>query len=365
MVVQAPPPPLLPCPLSAGWDKVAEVRLPRLDGAGQPSGGFSAATYRADRDELWLLSDSPLGQLVGWSGLGKLGKSPLRSLGGVSLRSGKGATLPESMDGEGLVLQGERAWVVSEGRRIPERPPQLLRFDRRSGELELAFPMPAEWQPAPGQGLASNAGPESLTLLRRRNKPAVLLIAAESALLQDPPGQVRVLGWPLGSTMESLAADPEPRQPLRLPQGDGWGLTDLLALPETSHEAPLLGLQRRFQAPDQWSNRLVLYPLPKPIPPAGNAAPLTPLMSWDLKALGLSPDNWEAITPGPPLEDGRPSLLLVADDNFSPLQANLLAQLAPRRSGACRSWRTPSHAGTATDLVGEAPPAPSALLAAS
>ena len=43
---------------------MAEVRLPRLDGAGQPSGGVSAATYRADRDELWLLSDAPVGQLV-------------------------------------------------------------------------------------------------------------------------------------------------------------------------------------------------------------------------------------------------------------------------------------------------------------
>ena len=338
MVVQAPPPPLLPCPLSAGWDKVAEVRLPRLDGAGQPSGGFSAATYRADRDELWLLSDAPLGQLVGWSGLGKLGKSPLRPLGVVSLRSGVGATLPESMDGEGLVLKGERAWVVSEGRRIPERPPQLLRFDRRSGELELALPMPAEWQPAPGQGLASNQGPESLTLLLRQGKPAVLLMAAESALLQDPPGQVRVLGWTLGASMESPAVAPKPLQPLRLPVGAGWGLTDLLALPEPPLEAPLLGLQRRFQAPDQWSNRLVLYPLPKPITAAGNAAPLSPLMSWDLNALGLTPDNWEAITPGPPLEDGRPTLLLASDDNFSPLQDNHLVQLAPRRTAACRPW---------------------------
>ena len=26
MVVPIPPPPLLPCPLSAGWDKLAEVR---------------------------------------------------------------------------------------------------------------------------------------------------------------------------------------------------------------------------------------------------------------------------------------------------------------------------------------------------
>jgi len=59
-------------------------------------------------------------------------------------------------------------------------------------------------------------------------------------------------------------------------------------------------------------------------------------MSWDLKALGLTPDNWEAITPGPPLEDGRPTLLLAADDNFSPLQDNYLVQLAPRRTGACR-----------------------------
>jgi hypothetical protein len=261
-------------------------------------------------------------------------------LGVVRLRSGKGANLPQSIDGEGLVLLGERAWVASEGRGSPERPTQLLGFDRRSGELQLAMPMPAEWQPAPGQGLAANRGPESLTLLQRQGKPALLLMAAETALLQDPAGQVRVLGWPLGAGMASVAGNPKPLQPLRLPRGDGWGLTDLLALPEApvgaTLGAPLLGLQRRFQAPDQWSNRLVLYPLPKPITPAGNAAPLAPLMSWDLKAIGLSSDNWEAITPGPPLEDGRPTLLLASDDNFSPFQANHLARLAPRRSATCR-----------------------------
>ena len=340
MIVQAPPPPLLPCPLTAGWELVAEVRLPKLDGAGKSSGGFSAASYRADRDQLWLLSDAPKGQLVGWGGLGKLGKAPLRPLGVVRLRSGKGAPLPQSIDGEGLVLLGERAWVASEGRGSPKRPTQLLGFDRRSGELQLAIPMPDEWQTATGQGLAANRGPESLTLLQRRGKPALLLMAAETALLQDPAGQVRVLGWPLGAGMASVAGNPKPLQPLRLPRGDGWGLTDLLALPEAplgaTLGAPLLGLQRRFQAPDQWSNRLVLYPLPKPITPAGNAAPVAPLMSWDLKAIGLSSDNWEAITPGPPLEDGRPTLLLASDNNFSPFQANHLARLAPRRSATCK-----------------------------
>jgi hypothetical protein len=285
--------------------------------------------------------------LVGWGGIGELGKSPLRPLGLVGLRSGQGASLPESMDGEGLVMQGERAWVASEGRRIPDRPPQLLAFNRRSGVLELAMPMPTEWQTTPGRGLDANRGPESLTMLLRQGKPTLLLMAAESALLQDPPGQVRVLGWPLGTNKESLAGDPEPLQPLRLPQGEGWGLTDLLAVAEAPIEPFLLGLHRKFQAPDQWSNRLVLYPLPKPITPAENAAPLAPLMSWDLKAIGLPPDNWEAITPGPPLEDGRPTLLLASDDNFSPLQDNHLAQLAPRRTAACGPWGgSPSFTGS-------------------
>ena len=344
MIVQTPPPALLPCPLTAGWELVAEVRLPRLDGAGNIFGGFSAASYNANRDQLWLLSDAPKGRLVGWGGLDKLGKAPLRPLGVVHLRSGKDANLPKSIDGEGLVLLGERAWVVSEGRGSPERPAQLLGFDRRSGELQLAMPMPAEWQPAPGQGLAANRGPESLTLLQRQGGPAMLLMAAETALLQDSAGQVRVLGWPLGAGMASAAGNPKPLQPLQLPRGDGWGLTDLLALPEgpigtplgSPFGPPLLGLQRRFQAPDQWRNRLVLYPLPKPITPAANAAPLPPLMSWDLKAIGLSADNWEAITPGPPLEDGRPTLLLASDDNFSPFQANHLARLAPRQTAACK-----------------------------
>jgi hypothetical protein len=332
----------LPCPLSAGWDKVAEVRLPGVDGTGKASGGFSAASYRADRDELWLLSDASVGQLVGWSGLAKLGKSPLRPLAVLILRSGKDTNLPKRIDGEGLVLRGERAWVASEGRRTPQRPPQLLAFNRHSGELERSIAMPAPWLPAPGQGLAANRGPESLTLLQRQGKPALLLMAAESALLQDPPGQVRVLGWPLSSNLASVSGDPLPLQPLRLPHGDGWGLTDLLAVPKARLEAPLeaslLGLQRRFNQPDRWSNRLVVYPLPQPIKPGTPAAPLAPLMSWDLKAIGLTPDNWEAISPGPPLEDGRPTLLLASDNNFSPFQHNHLARLAPRRTAACRPW---------------------------
>jgi len=56
------------------------------------------------------------------------------------------------------------------------------------------MPMPAECQPAPGQELAANRGLESLALLQRQAKPGILLMAAEPVLLQDPAGQVRLLG---------------------------------------------------------------------------------------------------------------------------------------------------------------------------
>lgn len=88
----------------------------------------------------------------------------------------------------------------------------------------------------------------------------------------------------------------------------------------------LLGLLRRFQFPNQWQIRLALYPMPE----AGQARPSAPLAQWDLLAAGLEPDNWEAITAGPPLKDGRPVLVLVSDDNLNPLQQNRLALLAPR-----------------------------------
>jgi hypothetical protein len=47
------------------------------------------------------------------------------------------------------------------------------------------------------------------------------------------------------------------------------------------------------------------------------------------------PDNWEALEEGPRLPDGRTTLVLVSDDNLSPLQASRLALLTADRPG-CR-----------------------------
>jgi hypothetical protein len=353
----------LPCPLEAGWETLVTLRLPRVEG-GRPSGGFSAVSYDPGSDLLELLSDAPRGVVQRWSGLRSLvaaaqagavqspaGPSPfLRPRAPLPLHSGS-AQLPEAMDGEGLVRLGGDLWVASEGRRSAARPAQLLRFDAATGALRQALELPPAWLPAPGRGLEMNKGPESLALWRQAGRADRLLMASETALLQDPPGQVRLLLW----IPSASGATARPLRSLALP--GAWSLTELLLVPQARGTAGLLALLRRFEEPDRWGAKLLLYPPPSPEDGAAATAaplgaadppanPLPPRHSWDLLATGpgrtgLPPDNWEGLGWGPPLADGRATLVLVTDDNFNPLQANLLAVLAPRRLAGCRS----THAG--------------------
>ena len=310
-----PPTVALPCPLSAGWELVEQRLIEPSQG-----GGFSAGAYRAEVDELWLLSDTPKGRISRWRGLRERGLRGLDPLPPLRLEQ------PQPMDGEGLVLDGDKLWLAGEGRLQPPRPAGLLRYNLGTGQLQQTKALPPAWQLQAKQGLRSNGGPESLT---RLPTSGALLMAAEMALLQDPPGQVRLLRWQPDGTG---TLEPVELRPLALPPG-GWGLTDLLAT-----DQGLLGLWRHFAAPDQWQARLVLYPATamaaKPANgPAGR--PVTPLISWNLLQLGLAPDNWEVLLAAPPLADGRSSLLLATDDNFNPMQRSHLARLVPRQQPGC------------------------------
>ena len=310
-----PPAIALPCPLSAGWELVEQRLIEPSQG-----GGFSAGAYRPEVDELWLLSDTPKGRISRWRGLRERGLKGLDPLPPLRLDQ------PQPMDGEGLVVDGGNLWLASEGRLQPARAAGLLRYDLATGQLQQTKALPPAWQLQANQGLRSNGGPESLTRLPTSRD---LLMAAEMALLQDPPGQVRLLRWQPDGTG---TLQPVELRPLALPPG-GWGLTDLLAT-----DQGLLGLWRHFEAPDQWQARLVLYPATAMAakPAKGSAGqPVTPLISWNLLQLGLAPDNWEVLLAAPALGDGRSSLLLASDDNFNPMQRSHLARLVPRQQPGC------------------------------
>ena len=151
----------LPCPLAAGWELIHNVELPDRGLDGARVGGFSAVAYQRKHDRLWLLSDATTGYLVSFTGLSRLLQGEQASLKGgrrLLLRDRKGAPLPADFDGEGLVLNGHQVWIVSEGRRSPQRRARLQRYNLLNGRLQREVPLLADWQEREGQGLASNRG---------------------------------------------------------------------------------------------------------------------------------------------------------------------------------------------------------------
>ena len=323
----------LPCPFSAGWELIKTVELPKHGSDARLIGGFSAVAYQRQHDRLWLLSDSPQGYLVSFTGLRALLKTEQRSLRGghrLMLRDPSGALLPEGFDGEGLVLMNDQAWIVSEGRRRPERRARLQRFSLRNGHLQQDVALPPAWQEREGQGLASNKGPESLM----RTASGDLVLAAEAPLIQDRAHAGR--DWVRLARLRPVAGGhPEPLDGMAIgPAGAAvthkLGLTELLAMEDASAVLALL----RSVSPDRgWTAHLAVVQMPA----SGRAAapPIQPLHRWNLLSSGLPAANWEGMAWGPMTGDGRVSLVMVNDDGFSSLQRNWLSVLAPVHRPGC------------------------------
>ena len=286
------------------------------------------------RRRLWLLSDAKRTHSVALHWQGTV-RQPVFSVQAPQPLQGQGS---QKLDAEALVRAPgsttERFWMASEARNPSKRPASLLELKLLGSggfAIQQQWPLPAEWQPQQGRGLRRNKGPEALVAL-----PGLrFVLAAEASLQQDSSRQLRLLlaeqqgqqmkFTPLGTPL--LVSAP-------LQAEAHWGLTSLLPA-QATEQPPLLALWRGYAEPNSWWNRLSLLP-PLPLDQAPSRA-VAPMMRWDLRDVGLEPDNWEALTAGPQLEDGRPTLLLASDDNFSPFQQNRLALLAPLQPEACAS----------------------------
>ena len=326
-------PPLAPCPLEAGWELIWQQSLPNPT-ADQRFGGFSGMALDWPRRRLWLLSDAKRTHSVALHWQGTV-RQPVFSVQAPQPLQGQGS---QKLDAEALVRAPgsttERFWMASEARNPSKRPASLLELKLLGSggfAIQQQWPLPPEWQPQQGRGLRRNKGPEALVAL-----PGLrFVLAAEASLQQDSSRQLRLLlaeqqgqqmkFTPLGTAL--LVSAP-------LQAKAHWGLTSLLPA-QAAERPPLLALWRGYAEPNSWWNRLSLLP-PLPLDQAPSRA-VAPLMRWDLRDVGLEPDNWEALTAGPQLEDGRPTLLLASDDNFSPFQQNRLALLAPLQPEACAS----------------------------
>ncbi len=248
----------------------------------------------------------------------------LRDVAGVPFAAGV-------LDPEGIALASTGdLFVASEGDANALIPPFVDRFTV-IGRQRDALPIPAAYLPAPDFGIRNNLAFESLTVTPGEG---TLFTATENALFQDgPPATVdagspaRILAFDLaaGDVAAEHVYEVGPVVAASVPPGEFTtnGLVELLAVGEDR----LLALERSFSIGVGFDAFLFEVSTAGADDVAGvesieglEVTPVSKREVLDLGGLGVLLDNVEAMALGPVLPDGRRSLIVVSDNNFSPFQ---------------------------------------------
>ena len=326
--------------------------------AGTTVGGLSSITYDARRRAYYAVSDDPsnlqpvrfytLGLDVGD---GRLTDGDVAFRDVTTLLAPDGAPYPPaSLDPEGLALTRDRELIfTSEGLPAAGIDP-FVRRAALDGTYRGSLRVPDPFLVGPDQsaGVRPNLGFESAGV---SPDGRTLYVGAENALYQDGPAATvaggspaRILRYGLRSGRVERSwvypTDPVAEPPVPATQFSVNGLVELLPL-DDDH---LIAMERSFSvgAPGTGNTiRLYLVSLRgatdvSRLARLGDRPGIRPLrktLLLDLDALGLPLDNVEGLTFGPRLRDGRRSLVLVSDDNFSPTQFTQFLLFALDRGG--------------------------------
>jgi hypothetical protein len=340
-----------------------EAILPQATASGPGRaevGGLSGAYYDVESGTLYAVSDD--------RDRPRLLTLDVRLTPEISLVPREGVTLQfpyrqrRTLDAEGLAAGPRgRVFVSSEGDPAnPQEPVPGIYEYTRGGRFIRSLPMPSAYvRSSQTSGMRPNG---SLEALSTSPGGARLFTATESSLRQDGPeanfdhgALIRVLVYNLRSLSTppreyAYRTDPIERQPgFSNPRAEA-GVAEVLALSETD----LLFLERGFIAdasakPLRSATTIRIYRATIneaaevtgrtsliETPPAEvlrktlvfDGADAAVALSDRLRSL----ENFEAMTFGPRLPDGSPTLLLLSDDNFSARQVTALLVLR---------WATP------------------------
>ena len=300
------------------------LELPPTRALDAPVGGLSALAYDATLDVLWALSDdrSERGparihafrvhhQDARPTGLDLLRTLPLLDAQGHPFER-------HTLDPEGLTLAGPDHFLLSsEGITSKGIPPFVVKLDRNNAAVVETLVLPDAFipdAPMPNQtrGVLDNFGLEALGTCPDQTA----LTMNEAPLAQDRPrGNVlRVLVFP-----PAAAAPPSQWEYVLEPAPPGslvHGVTSLLCL----EKQDVLTLERSWGKEVGFFNRIFHVDF--------SQTPARKTLVLDLNTLALRRDNYEGLSLGPTLPDGRRTLYVVSDDNFLAEQATVLAWFA-------------------------------------
>ncbi|MEG5037033.1 esterase-like activity of phytase family protein [Microcoleus sp. AT3-D2] len=309
---------------------------------GTEIGGLSGITYDAEKQVYYAISDdrsskSPARFYTLKINLksGKLEKDNIEFTGVTTLLDEKGESFPSlSLDPEGIAFAGNSVFVSSEGDVDRQINPFIKEFSL-DGKLLKTLPIPELFLPDDkgSKGIRNNLSFESLTLTPDRK---YLFTATENALVQDGAvvsletgSPCRILRYDAvsGNPEASFLYITEPLPAGANPVGKltSNGLVDLLAIDDKR----LLSLERAFSLETGTTIRIFEISLEKGDriealeslkSRLSEVSPAQKRLLLDLETLKIPLDNIEGLTFGPALADASRALILVSDNNFSPLQ---------------------------------------------
>lgn len=309
---------------------------------GTEIGGLSGITYDADKQVYYTISDDRSSKASArFYSLkidlqsDKVEKEKIAFTAVTTLLDENGKSFPElSLDPEGIAFTGNSVFVSSEGDVDRQINPFIKEFSL-DGKLLKTLPIPDLFLPDDKgtKGIRNNLAFESLTLTPDRQ---YLFTATENALLQDGAVASLATGSPcrilrydaVGGNLErSFVYITEPLPAGANPAGKFTtnGLVDLLAIDENR----LISLERGFSLETGTVVKLFEISLEKVDRIEGleslktrlsEVSPAQKRLLLNLETLKVPLDNIEGLTLGPVLGDGNRALILVSDNNFSPLQ---------------------------------------------
>ena len=315
-------------------------------------GGLSSLTYDATRGVYYALSDdqgagfTPTSSPARFYTLsidvsdGVLDPGDVQVLAVTTFLGPDGQPFTaKSLDPEGLTLTPQDTLVLtSEGVSTRGIGPFVREFDL-SGQQLAELPVPGYFAPTETSGVRFNLGFEAAAVAPDGQQ---LFVGTENALVQDGPAATTATGSPArilryhlghgGSDLEYVY----PTDPVAAPSSVFTvnGLVELLPL----NNEFLLAMERSFSVGAGNTIRIYRLALPGATDVSGVAdihdvpglrpARKSLLLQLPSTINGEPLDNVEGMTLGPILPDGRQSVLLVSDNNFTAGQASQVLLLA-------------------------------------
>ena len=315
-------------------------------------GGLSSLTYDATRGVYYALSDdqgagfTPTSSPARFYTLsidvsdGALDPGDVQVLAVTTFLGPDGQPFPAlSLDPEGLTLTPHDTLVLtSEGISTRGIAPFVREFDL-SGQQLAELPVPGYFAPTATSGVRFNLGFEAAAVAPDGQQ---LFVGTENALVQDGPAATTTNGSPARILRYHLGhggSDREyvyPTDPVAAPSTVFTvnGLVELLPL----NNEFLLAMERSFSVGAGNTIRIYRLALPGATDVSGVAdihdvpglrpARKSLLLQLPSTIGGQPLDNVEGMTLGPTLPDGRRSVLLVSDNNFTAGQASQVLLLA-------------------------------------